>query len=91
MKFVCNKQITGVVSVSNFGNFVSVDIDGKPLADVAAKDIGIPKDQSRTFPAHVVMVIEDLSGEEPCIPDPEEAAKKILDMIRMVENDARSE
>lgn len=91
MKFICNKQITGVVSVSQYGKMHSVKINDNPIEELAAQGCEIKEGETKTFPARVVVVIQDLSDEGVCVPDSEELKKKIFDMIRMVENDARPE
>ena len=37
MKFICNKQITGVVSVSQYGKMHSVKINDNPIEELAAQ------------------------------------------------------
>lgn len=91
MKFVCNKQITGVVSVTQYGKMHSVKINNTPIEELAAQECEIKDGETKTFPAGVIVVIRDLSDEGVCVPEPDELKKKIFDMIRMVESDARSE
>lgn len=91
MKFICNKQITGVVSVSQYGKMHSVKINDNPIEELAAQGCEIKEGETKTFPARVVVVIQDLSNEAKFVADPEEVTKKIMEMIHTVENDARPE
>lgn len=90
MKLLCNKQITGVVSVTQYGKMHSVKINDNPIEELAAQGCEIKDGETKTFPARVVVVIQDLSMDEKFVADPEEVKKKIMEMIHTVENDAQS-
>lgn len=88
MKLVCNKQVTAVVDIYNYGGGFNVTVDGKSLADVAASECNIEKTKGKQFPARVTLVIEDLTEDRSYIPDPEEQAKKLINMIKMMRDEA---
>lgn len=87
MKLVCNKQITAVCDIYNTGSGFWVQLDGNPLETIAGKMSGLNKGHSRTFPARVTLIIQDISGDQKCIPDMDELTEKIAGMASMM-NDA---
>lgn len=88
MKLVCNKQITAVCDIYNTGNGFLVQLDGESLETIAGKMSGLNKGHSRKFPARVTLIIQDISGDQKCIPDMDELAEKIAGMASMMMNDA---
>lgn len=88
MKLVCNKQITAVCDIYNTGNGFLVQLDGESLESIAGKMSGLNKSHSRKFPARVTLIIQDISGDQKCIPDMGELTEKIGGMASMMMNDA---
>ena len=88
MKLVCNKQITAVCDINNTGSGFLVQLDGESLENIAGKMSGLNKSHSRTFPARVTLIIQDISGDQNYIPDMDELAEKIAGMASMMMSDA---
>ena len=88
MKLVCNKQITTVCDIYNAGGGFMVQLNGESLETIAGKMSGLNKGHSRKFPARVTLIIQDISGDQKCIPDMDELAEKIGGMASMMMNDA---
>ena len=88
MKLVCNKQITAVCDIYNTGNGFLVQLDGESLESVAGKMSGLNKGHSRKFPARVTLVIQDISGDQKCIPDMDDLDEKIAGMASMMNDES---